>query len=97
MRYYGIAVPNKIQPREYSMGSGLEDISYKIWTVNANWNAENGWNVDANSVENPNEWNAGNQVLSKLASFKDPQVMGSLFVFANHRAFFQFQLMVVIG
>ncbi len=32
--------------------------------VNANWN-DDGWNVDANSVENPNEWNDGNQVLSR--------------------------------
>jgi len=37
-----------------------------IWAVNANWNAANGyWNVNANSFENPNEGNAGNQVLSR--------------------------------
>ncbi|OGY43204.1 MAG: hypothetical protein A2820_01005 [Candidatus Buchananbacteria bacterium RIFCSPHIGHO2_01_FULL_40_35] len=34
--------------------------------MNANWNSDNGcWNVNANSVEVPNEWNAGNQVLSR--------------------------------
>jgi len=37
-----------------------------LWAVNANWNSGNGyWNVEANSVENPNEWNAGNQILSR--------------------------------
>src|SRR3990167_289871 len=36
-----------------------------LWAVNANWNSDNRyWNVNANSVENPNRWNAGNQVLS---------------------------------
>lgn len=37
---------------------------HAIWAVNANWN-DDGWNVNANSVENPNRWNAGNQVLSR--------------------------------
>ena len=32
--------------------------------VNVNWN-DDGWNVNANSVENSNEWNAGNQVFSR--------------------------------
>lgn len=32
--------------------------------VNVNWN-DNGWNVNANSVENPNEWNADNRVFSR--------------------------------
>ncbi len=39
-----------------------------LWAVNANWNADNGgWNVEANSVENPNRWNDGNQVLSRYS------------------------------
>ena len=34
--------------------------------MNANWNSYYGyWNVEANSVENPNEWNDGNQILSR--------------------------------
>src|SRR4030042_5306410 len=33
-------------------------------TVNVNWN-DDGWNVNANSVENPNEWNDGNRVFSR--------------------------------
>jgi len=41
--------------------------------VNANWNADDdGWNVNANSVDNPNRWNVGNQVLSKVFLFKNP-------------------------
>ncbi len=35
-----------------------------LWTVNANWN-DDGWNVEANSVDNPNRWIAGHQVLSR--------------------------------
>jgi hypothetical protein len=41
--------------------------------VNANWNADNsGWNVNANSVTNPNEWNTGNQVLSRHYDISPP-------------------------
>jgi hypothetical protein len=35
-----------------------------MWAVNANWN-DDSWNVNANSVENPNEWNAGNRLISR--------------------------------
>ena len=35
-----------------------------LWAVNANWN-DDGWNVNANSVENPNDWNAGNVIVSR--------------------------------
>lgn len=37
-----------------------------VWAVNANWN-DNGWNVNANSVTNPNEWNADNVVVSRYS------------------------------
>ena len=41
-----------------------------LWAVNANWNADNGgWNVEANSVTNPNRWNADNQVVSRNSIF----------------------------
>lgn len=37
-----------------------------LWAVNANWNSDNdGWNIEANSVTNPNKWNADNQVVSR--------------------------------
>lgn len=36
--------------------------------VNVNWN-DDGWNVNANSVENPNDWNAGNRVFSETVIF----------------------------
>lgn len=53
-----------------------------LWAVNANWNADNdGWNVEANSIENPNRWNAGNQVVSR-DSYLFPSPPGGGF-FAN--------------
>ena len=36
--------------------------------VNVNWN-DDGWNVNANPVENPNDWNAGNRVFSETNVF----------------------------
>lgn len=38
----------------------------EIWAVNANWNFDDRyWNVEANSVDNPYDWDAGNQILSR--------------------------------
>jgi len=38
---------------------------FEFWAVNANWNEYyRYWDVYANSVDNPNPWNAGNQILS---------------------------------
>ena len=57
-------------------------------TVNVNWN-DDGWNVNANSVENPNRWNDGNQVFSRNCWFS-PRLMAGEFLLANlsstHRA-----------
>ena len=64
----------------------MDGVSHIIWAVNANWNAENGWNVEANSVENPNRWNDGNQVLSKLSLFQYRPILDGI-VLASHRAF----------
>lgn len=51
----------------------------RLWAVNANWNSGNGgWNVNANSVENPNRWNDGNQVVSRY-SFLSPPSLGGVF------------------
>jgi hypothetical protein len=48
--------------------------------VNANWNGANdGWNVNANEVDNPNTWNAGNQVVSRNYIFS-PAYLGGSFV-----------------
>ena len=33
-------------------------------TVNVNWNNDS-WNVNANPIDNPNDWNANNQVFSR--------------------------------
>ena len=45
----------------------IEDDEGIVWAVYAYWNAGLGWGVDAFSVENPNGWNAGRQVLSQVA------------------------------
>ena len=42
-----------------------------LWAVNANWNSD-GLNVEANSIDNPNEWNAGNRFLSRNPIFFSP-------------------------
>lgn len=50
--------------------------THELWAVHANWNADNdGWNVEANSVTNPNKWNADNQVVSRY-SFLSPMPNG---------------------
>jgi len=39
--------------------------TFVLWVVNANWNSNYGyWNVEANPISDPYEWNAGNQVVS---------------------------------
>jgi len=48
--------------------------------VNVNWN-DDGWNVNANSVENPNRWNEGNQVFSRNYCFS-PVPFAGVFFFA---------------
>ena len=60
-------VPHEIQPGEYSKGSGADDAAYKwLWAVNANWNGD-GWDVEANSISNPNSWNAGVEFVSRYS------------------------------
>ena len=45
--------------------------------MNANWNADNdGWNVEAYSVENPNKWNDGNQFVSRYSFLSLPDTGG---------------------
>ena len=70
-KYYVSQLTNTIQRQEYSNRSDMESTLHRAWAVNANWNSD-GWNVNVNSVANQNTWNAGNQVLSKISSFKDP-------------------------
>jgi len=43
-------------------------MSRSLRAVNVNWNGD-GWNVNAISVENPNDWNAGNRVFSETLIF----------------------------
>src|SRR3989344_8943659 len=42
-----------------------------LGAVNANWN-DDGWNVEANSLDNPNEWNPGNEFLSRYSLLYPP-------------------------
>gem|GEM_PF-5687180 len=51
-----------------------------LWAVNANWNSGNdGWNVEANSVENPNRWSADNQVVSRNSRLFPSPLGGGFF------------------
>ena len=80
-------VPSKIQPREHSRGGGADGFLHEsagvLWTVNCNWN-DDGWNVNANSVDNPNDWNDGNQVFSpKLKYFS--RLFGGSFICSPFR------------
>jgi hypothetical protein len=62
----------------------MDGILHELWAVNANWN-DDGWNVNANSIDNPNDWNADNQVFSRNYFLSPTPVVG---VFAS-RPFFQ--------
>ena len=42
-----------------------------LWALNANWN-DDGWSVEANSPDNPNSWNAGNEFLSRNPFLSPP-------------------------
>ncbi|MCX6809886.1 MAG: hypothetical protein NTZ65_04035 [Candidatus Berkelbacteria bacterium] len=48
----------------YFARSDYERRVAQTWAVNCNWNADNGWNLNANPISNPNSWNADNQVFS---------------------------------
>jgi hypothetical protein len=65
------------------MGGGIDSFLFESFgvlrAVNCNWNG-NGWNVNANSVDNPNEWNAGNQVFSRN-SYISPVYLAGVFFF----------------
>ena len=80
------------------MGGGMDDFLYEntcsvLRAVNVNW-YDDGWNVNANSVANPNRWNAGNQVFSRNYSISLTRLVG-VFVFpttlsSSHQAFYLF-------
>lgn len=50
-----------------------------LWAVNANWNDDE-LNVEANSLDNPNDWNAGNRFLSRNSHLSSPPKGGDVFV-----------------
>jgi len=45
-----------------------------LWAVNANWNSD-GLNVEANPLDNPNDWNVGNRFLSRNSLLSRPLVV----------------------
>lgn len=49
-----------------------------LHAVNVNWN-EDGWYVNANSVEDPNAWNDGDQVFSRNYDVFSPVYFGGSF------------------
>lgn len=61
-------VPNAIQSRHELADGDIDGPAYEksavLRAVNVNWN-DDGWNVNANSVENPNRWNADNRIFSR--------------------------------
>ena len=84
-------VSNTIQSQEYSRDSGADGFLHEsvgvLRAVNVNWN-DDGWNVNANSVENPNKWNAGNQVFSRNYCFS-PVLLAGVFFFLSISPFLQ--------
>jgi len=74
----------------------MDDLVYDnagvLRAVNVNWN-DDGWNVNANSVENPNRWNDGNQVFSRNCWFSPRLIVGEFLLadpFSNHQAVVRF-------
>jgi len=60
--------------------------------VNVNWNGD-GWNVNANSVENPNAWNDGNRVFSRNCCVSLAAMRREFYFKAplsNRRSFYRF-------
>ena len=67
-------------PKSYSRDSGMDGFRYEnlvLRAVNANWN-DDGWNVNANSVENMNSWNEGNRVFSRNSCISPAYTAGVL-------------------
>lgn len=56
-----------------------------LWAVNCNWNGD-GWNVNANPIDDPNRWNDGNQVFSRNSDISPAYLAG---VFFSKRPFLQ--------
>ena len=58
----------RFNPESNSKDGGTDDPTHEngpvLRTVNVNWN-DDGWNVNANDVTNPNTWNDDNQVFSR--------------------------------
>ena len=79
----GIMVPYKIQPREYSTGSGLRwrngwrgARSVSVGNVNRD---RRDWNANVNSLDNGNVWNVDNRLLVRNSFYFLPPSAGVFF------------------
>lgn len=95
MRLVDLYVPNKLKPvviQRVVTDGPMYDNAGVLRTVNVNWN-DDGWNVNANPVENSNRWNDGNHVFSRNYCFFSLVFMTGEFLFANlfsiHQVVFQ--------
>lgn len=58
----GLTTPNKIQPKEYSTGGGIEDRKYNNIALNSDGNRLNLGNFDENGLNCDNwNWNGDNR------------------------------------
>ena len=82
MQYAGVLMRRQIKysPKSIRRAVITDGILHKLWTVNANWN-DDGWNVNANSIDNPNDWNAGNQVFSRYSRLSSPTLFWGSFLY----------------
>ena len=86
MHYAGGLLMSQIRYSPKSIQGVVELMAWCIILWAVNWNSDNRyWNVNANSVENPNRWNAGNQVLSSYYLLSSAFVAEVLLI----RPFFQ--------
>jgi len=72
--------------------------TWSLRRVHAYWDGH-GWNVNANSVDDPNRWHAGNIVVSRNCYFL-PFIWREFYFatpFSSHRAFYRLRLTAAIA
>ena len=100
IEYYGITMPNTIQPREYSKGGGKEGILYitdsdgDLNVFNVERNSDSLW-LNTNYGNPDNFWNGDNRFFFSVANyFISIPLLRESFVFgsdcSSHQASFRF-------
>jgi hypothetical protein len=51
----------------------------RLRAVNANWNSDS-WNLNANELHDPNEWNADHHVVSRNSYFSSAIYLVEVFI-----------------